>query len=480
MSDSLATPSCVGPVEPEHDSACSTSDHRRTLYTPNRPNVWSDWVVKHDPARYPLAMPQLTASAAYPFNEPGNAITIHNGAIEVVGVGNANGQIWATMDGRLDINWKVQIDRTLELGDVTLCVQRPGIGRVNLSAFVSSSQGRGWINEASLKSGESLTRVAVHWVNLSSIWPAEVIRVRSPEGEINCWAVEAAGWHLSLASRQDIAETLNTLKRPSKFAITQVGELRRVDNSSFEADDAAHALFGLQMALSLALGRWVPPALPVGYAADGNRVWEHWAAWRCDSFAGYPSWWDDQNGNDLKDFVRVFMEAWFDPGRQDSLRHLAHHVIASNHMSTTPEARIMLAEAGMEYFSWVKYVIMGGRSRRAHKNSAQQHLGELLNAANIPAGIPAELPALEQFGAEEGVTDGPTLVTRVRNRLVHPKDAGEPYRIRNLVFEAWLLSMHYSELLLLHELGYRGRYRRRFPTNGWAHDRHAVPWASQP
>lgn len=101
----------------------------------------------------------------------------------------------------------------------------------------------------------------------------------------------------------------------------------------------------------------------------------------------------------------------------------------------------------------------------------------LLDAASIPKDIPAALPALQQFATNESLTDGPEVVTRLRNRLVHPKDAREPYRLRHLVSEAWQLSMQYGELLLLHELGYRGQFGRRIPPREWAHEREPVPWA---
>jgi hypothetical protein len=100
-----------------------------------------------------------------------------------------------------------------------------------------------------------------------------------------------------------------------------------------------------------------------------------------------------------------------------------------------------------------------------------------MTAASISTDIPAALPAIRQFATDEGWADGPEVVTRLRNRLVHPKDAREPYQIRHLVLQAWQLSMQYGELLLLHELGYRGQFGRRIPPREWAYDREPVPRA---
>jgi hypothetical protein len=102
-------------------------------------------------------------------------------------------------------------------------------------------------------------------------------------------------------------------------------------------------------------------------------------------------------------------------------------------------------------------------------------LRELLNDAGIPTAIPAELNALRQVLDEPGL-DGPRALTWLRNRLVHPKDAAEPYRIENAVQHGWLLSMQYLDLLTLHRLHYNGNYLRRV-SGGFAHDSQPVPWA---
>lgn len=419
----------------------------------------------------------LATVPVYPFDEPGHEIVIHKGDIEIVGVGIGVGAVSATMDGRLNIDWEVELPTGIELGDVTLRLQRPDLNSVELDAAVNHSGGRGWIGGANLESGQQLTRVVVHWVNLPWILPAKGL-----QGEWGSWAglweTQGAGWHMTLSSRPDIGRVLPLMKRSRHFGVTYTGELRRVDGSSFDVDSAADTLYGWQVALSFALGRWVAPALPVGFDAADRRAWEQWAPWRCDETSGYMSWWDDQNGDDLRDFIALFLDAWCDPHRKDLVWHVCHHLIAANHSSTTLEARIMLVQATLEYLSWVKYVLSGARSGRAHKSIPNHdHLRELLAAASIPMDIPAALPALQQFAIDESLADGPEVVTRLRNRLVHPKDAREPYRIRHLVLQAWQLSMQYGELLLLHELGYRGQFCRRVPPREWAHEREPVPWA---
>ena len=115
----------------------------------------------------------------------------------------------------------------------------------------------------------------------------------------------------------------------------------------------------------------------------------------------------------------------------------------------------MLVSAGLEYLSWVSHVVEGARSRDEQRaRPAQANLRELLIEARIPQAVPAELDALERLRVERELPDAPAAIAWLRNRLVHPKDANEPYQLERLVLQSWQLLMQYAELLLLHDLDY--------------------------
>lgn len=143
-----------------------------------------------------------------------------------------------------------------------------------------------------------------------------------------------------------------------------------------------------------------------------------------------------------------------------------------------------MLHVGFAYLSWVTYVLSGMRSAGDHRQNhhAAQNLRDLLARAAIDPAIPAELTVLHQWAADSQpeIGDGPEAITWARNRLAHPKDPGEPYRLEGFLSEAWLLALHYAELLLLHELGYHGHFQPRFPTGQMAHTSIAVPWSGGP
>jgi hypothetical protein len=207
-------------------------------------------------------------------------------------------------------------------------------------------------------------------------------------------------------------------------------------------------------------------------------VWQQWAPWMCDPIRGQQGWWSRRDIEGLAIFADRFLRAWDDPAEHDIVRYLSRHVLAANHGPTTTEARVAMATAGLEYLSWVDAVLTRGRNPKEHKNlPAKVRIRELLLHAGIDLGTPSELTALGRFCDERGF-DGPEAVTWMRNRLIHPKDPAEPYKLQGLLAEVWLLALSYLELCLLHRIGFEGQYMPRWPPGRWEGTTEQVPWTS--
>jgi len=415
----------------------------------------------------------------YPFRspEPAGAVVLHDGNVAVrVGdeVVEAPGKLWLSVEDGLDVRWSV--DLRLPLGPVELLIDRPELGRSSVAGVVSNTGGTGYVPGAGVGDSSRLSRVVVHWFNLPAILPAEPLEI--PGGShAGRWVCEAMGWKLIVDKRPDHTAAVEEARGTAIAVFTHVADLERVDGAKFTSQDAKRVLYGWQVALSFATGRWVAPALPVGLDADGKRVWEEWGSWRCSRYHGYFRWWDTIRSQDLGEFCRAFFEHWLDPRCHDALRYTAHHSICASSDQATLEAKVMLAQAGFEYLAWVTNVLEGGRSAGKYKAlSTDEKLSEMLDDAGISKTIPAEFGALSAL-APIDKQSGPKAITWLRNRLVHPKDAGEPYRVESALAQCWMLSVEYLDLLLLHRLGYRGQYLPR-RSDTWAHASVAVPWAS--
>ncbi len=410
----------------------------------------------------------------YPFADPGTSVELHNGDVEVAGESSRGRAEWH-LDGRRVITWTC--DGGAPLGEVEVSFERPGFGRVRIPGLTTNTDGEGdlW-GEVEWSSGAELVRAVTHWPNMPLLAPSEPLQ-RESRWWTGRTVVQGAGWVLTLDAREDLRAALDVATRHSLSFISHTGELVRQDGSPFAANEAKKALVDFQIAVSFALGRWSAPALPVGYDASGTVAWEQWANWRCSPPGGVMSWWDGAASDDLQALISIYMgtEA---TDQHEVARHLMRTSIASNHPSTTVEARIMLAQSGLEYLWWVRNVLSGRVDADSRHPHWHDRLRSLLAEASVDTAIPGHLHGLQEFGAAECL-DGPEAIARVRNRLVHPRDAGEPYRIQMLVADSWLLTMEYLDLMTLHTLGYAGTYGPRVPGR-WRGDQVRVPWAAQP
>jgi len=86
---------------------------------------------------------------------------------------------------------------------------------------------------------------------------------------------------------------------------------------------------------------------------------------------------------------------------------------------------------------------------------------------------PVWFPAMAGFAAGG---DGPDVVTRVRNHLVHPQSPDELDRHPGLVQEVRLLQRRYLTLLVLHDIGYGGYVVDPADRTVMDLDARPVPW----
>lgn len=414
----------------------------------------------------------------YDWGEPGMDVVIYEGPIDF-GPDRHDGQLALSTASGLNIVWDAEEASFADLAKVGIGITLADLGEQRLAALVLNTDGKGTLEgQQNCGGGLPMHHLVVHWFNLPRLMRSTPLETATGifAGR---WECKAAGWTITIDCRPDLDRVTSALNGTAHCVMTHVGDVRRSDGSSFDVTSAESILFGLQMALSFAFGRWVAPALPVGVTSAGRRTWQQLGAWRCDTFHGYHRWMHGRPTSDLSDFVRSFLDAWTDPAKHDVVKYFTHHVIAANHSGTTVEGRLMILQAGMEYLSWCDNVISKGLNKEQYKTlnpNAERVVQNLLVAAGIPLVLPPELDVLISLASSGAVLDGPAALTRVRNKLVHPKDPAAVYGIDGLVVQAWQLSMHYGVLLLLGRLNYVGCFLPPFPPGRFVFDAEVVPW----
>lgn len=433
---------------------------------------------------------------AYPFNGPGESILLYDGPIGGLAQGDWPGSIELCCTPRHGVNWKIEHQDYgfLNLdGPVSLRLTQHGADQ-----FVEAQRGpytvtsdmaavsTGWISTAVLgRSDPRLSRVLVHWMNLPHV-TGSISLADSTEADTRVWRgrwrTEVDDWTLTLDVRPDYSAAMEQADTTHLYVLTHVMEIRRIDGGDFDVASVEKLIECLRVSFSFAFGRWVAPVLPVGYDAADELVWAVWTSPICDPAKSIGhTWLHKSRTDDLTELLRCTVPV-FDAQGEGGITRFQMILAVQAVESGFVEQRILAAAPALENLAWANLVLAKGNTEAWYRGKiAEDRLRLLLQEAGIPTDInAAHLPALAAYARTDNM-DGPTAVTRVRNRLVHPKNPQDQiYRHDGLPRDAWLLSLNYVTLLILHSIGYRGSYGDLSNVNRWAGEASPVPWASSP
>lgn len=144
-------------------------------------------------------------------------------------------------------------------------------------------------------------------------------------------------------------------------------------------------------------------------------------------------------------------------------------VLEANNDAVFVEGAIVLSQTNLELlFNWLIVEKNNAPSTSGYKTwNAAQKIRMLLSEINLPYGIEDQCKHLKAYvhqNQDWQHGDGPEVITRIRNALVHAqkKKRNQLVMIDAVVRnEALQLSLWYVERILLHILGYRGKYYNR-------------------
>lgn len=290
--------------------------------------------------------------------------------------------------------------------------------------------------------------------------------------------LRSAVYGVTLDSVPDLAQTTRSLRGTGGYAVTHVGLVERTDGNVFSPSDVRDIVEALFWFFSFARGFSSAPSLPVGLTSAGKRVWQDWFHPRATRWGGWDSWFDETRAAALADIFSPFMGFWSDPTMREVLTSAIHWYIEANTVAGGVEGSIILVQAALELLATVIVVERMNiySAKDFDKLRADQRITTLLDRCRIPTGLPFSLTAVP---VSTGL-NGPSLLTTLRNALVHSK-LPKRLALRNFSFdtrvELMKLGLWYVELVLLWLFDYKGDYLNRLNEDRWAGQVEPVPWA---
>jgi hypothetical protein len=320
---------------------------------------------------------------------------------------------------------------------------------------------------------EPLDELRMNLINFWALDRGEVIEDRNER--LLQIPLRLSDWVLRIQNVHELSSIVPRLEESSGYAFTQYCSLHRLDSSTFNFNDAKELLDLSFILFSLARGRLVAPVLPVGFAA-GAAVFAQWNSHISDSWQSCLTWFPRHDPVEpLTELFRSAAEKWKDPFWQQVLSRTVRMYVTANHGSPVDTA-IVTAQMGLELLTWSVLIEQEGWLKEADgRLNASGRLRLLLKWADIPTDVPEELASLHKVGRERDM-DGPSVVTWVRNRLVHP-DRRELIPPAEVLSSTWRLITYYLELCILRVIGYQGKVVNRLAPRWYGNDE-MVPWAS--
>jgi hypothetical protein len=195
-----------------------------------------------------------------------------------------------------------------------------------------------------------------------------------------------ADWEIEVQTLPQAKEFKEKLRETGGYAITHVGRLTHCDGRSFAISKAEQVLGDLRLFLSFARGLWTPVVLPVGFDANGNRVFEEWGLQIGTPWQSCLSWFDRMNGQTLAKLYPGFTALLHDPHLAKPAKDALYWYLMSNRAGTGAgvDSGIILSQAALERLA-TAYVAKVGLPTGSN---AADRLRRACRDSRLPTAIP--------------------------------------------------------------------------------------------
>lgn len=438
-------------------------------------------------ASVPEAIPPVV-----PITVPNDDVRLYEGPMVVVLDGTPH-----DLRGSLDLRWlpdpRIQFDGSIDLG----WVQLPDESEVRIQGVIPSTScivtqaspdGTGTtrlqgILNATAEEGDRQAHVDSIDFVVANFHDCRGRAIRSPDSQ-GLWAgrqsYRIGEWCLTLDRLREWSAQGTDAFRQGGYVVTHTGRVARADAAAFPVEDANVVMDPLHSWLAFLRGFWVGPILPTGFDG-GARRWRRVTAPLLSPWKSVRSWYPRRTLPDLDVPATRFVELWSTPEWRTPLGHLVWWYVEAN-TAASSESALLMAHTALELLGWAILVETQSSisAEGFDKLPAADKLRVLLGNRQIPLRIPDSFQDLEAYAKSVTESDGPGVLARMRNAIVHPT-----LKKRRLLAQASHVVKHqarelaigFLELALLSFLRYDGVYLDRAAT-GWIGDaERPVPWS---
>jgi hypothetical protein len=294
------------------------------------------------------------------------------------------------------------------------------------------------------------------------------------------------GWAVTLDLHQGMTgkPEWSELKNSYGQRFTHIGEIRRLDGSTFTGREAFNALDRIRLGLNLGLGRRTTAALPVGWYKS-EPIWCRWRSAPVDPYRNKTHWLDETiAAHQISDAVSLALSYTSNPLAKSVLAGAMAYYVSSNN-DVTVELTTALPTSGLQLLAYYRFV--SGPNASYSKGgwkakTTEEQIRLLLDDADIDTSVPNHMSNILSGRAKLSVAkqsgDALTTAIAMRNVATHPtRDL--PYETFSIYewAEIGMIARYWLCLCILRTIGYDGPIADVLgPTPAWTGSIKNPPW----
>ena len=269
-----------------------------------------------------------------------------------------------------------------------------------------------------------------------------------PVQSLTCAAADLRhdGWHVSLVALPESRDRYSHLQATGGYSFTHVGQLTRIDDSTFAVQQAEKILESLRVFLSFARGAACSLPIRWGRGIDGEIVWRQFGSPIVDRWRQRLSWFDEIHGEVLTELFDAFCQVYNDQRLRESVvrglsssiavpplqhefqrqRGIAKLVLGMAALDLPERTRI---ETSIPYHAVAARALIdvSARTRPPRCGRGSFALCTCLKATlDVPAVIPSRYAALTAFAersfSRRQVVDSCEALAKLRHGFVHANE----------------------------------------------------------
>ena len=328
-------------------------------------------------------------------------------------------------------------------------------------------------NEIVCGTDHKLQSVIFHLANYTEVSGSRIVRDREPGdfGAVRDYSeieLEADGWRILLQPHRWTRELNWDAEKDVGNILNGIGQITKANGEEFSVSSVRVVIEALDYFLAFVFFQRMPLMLCVGSNSTENRSWQLWRTKNVQYVYGHnlKTWVPIGGGDQLSTAFTGFYDKWNDPSWHEPLKLAIDWLLNADMQAEEDNVNGAIA------FAQIPFEMLA--TAASFSGNAAEKIQQLLSQCHMPFETPSECNNLHRLEQRTDFNTGPKLITRVRNTIIHPREANRRQlsdweadhgvSAAAIPGETYRLFQHYMVLILLHLIGYEGTYRKRL---GW-------------